>query len=140
MSRAQKLQESLEPLLEQAGWEFRKLTKDDQPYYFVEWAFDNNQWRCLYYGFAARDQGKRDNEKRVPLNELAKGIGICAHRGKFERSDFNEYCTVAKSAGPCGYTVIGRCLELLGVAEYDSDDHCFTLVSPQCASDWMKEE
>ena len=140
MSIALKLQERLEPLLEQAGGEFRKLTKDDEPYYFVEWALDGNQQRCLYYGFAARDASKRDHEKRVPLSELANAIAMCARKGKFERADFDDCCSVAKSAGPCGFAIVGRSMEFLGVAEHDPDGHCFTLISSERAAELLRDE
>lgn len=120
--------------------EFRKLTKEDMPYYFLEWNIAVNQRLCLYYGFSSRDQTKPDNEKRVPLSELVGAINVCATTGQFNRSQFESVCSVAHSAGDCGYTVVGRCMQLLGIAHYNEDGRYFVVTDKTRALELVKED
>jgi len=140
MSLSRRLQAELEPELKRANWEFKKLTKDEIPYYFVHYDLDDNFQLCLYYGIEARRVDGRDNVKRVPLSELANAITVCAQTGRFDRVIFEDCCSVARSAGQCGFAVVGRCMELLGVAEYVGEEHQFRLVSAMRAKGLLQEE
>ena len=96
--------------------EFRKLEKGE-PYHFDRWEKDSDGRPCLYYWFNSRDRNKR-NVKRVPVFEFCAVLDHIRQNGAFTRSDYQELCPVAQSAGPCGYAVIGRLLEALGAAQY----------------------
>ena len=87
------------------------------PYHFASWNNDNRNVLCLYYWFW--DKGKAyKNKKRVPLTEIVAAAKQYRVQGKFDRVIFNTHCPVAASDGPCGFAVIGRCLEFLGIAKY----------------------
>jgi hypothetical protein len=139
MSRARQLQLALDPVIHAAGGEFTKLSKVDDPYYFVAWDIDDNGRLCLYYGITARAPEARDNVKRVPLSEIANAITICRSKRRFDRSDFEAVCSVAAAAGPCGFAVVGRCMELLSIAFYDIDEHVFALSNPDRATELLQD-
>jgi hypothetical protein len=104
--------------------EFRKLS-EGEPYRFDSWQPDSEGRPCLYYTFSSRD-GRRTNRKRVPILEIAAALGHLRRTGHLRRSEFPDVCRVAESDGPCGFAVVGRTLEALGVARYERADFCLT--------------
>jgi len=106
---------------------FDKLREKGEPYRFERWDVDTNGKLCMYYSFASRG-GDRRNEKRIPLPELVAALDVLARTGALTRPVFKATCPVAQSAGPCGFAVAGRCLELLGVANYAGSRFGFRLV------------
>jgi hypothetical protein len=104
--------------------EFNKLT-EGEPYRFDSWRADREGRPCLYYSFNSRD-GCRTNRKRVPILEIAAALGHLRRTGRLRRSEFPDVCPIAESAGPCGFAVVGRTLEALGVARYGRADFCLT--------------
>jgi len=95
---------------------FNKLTGGD-PYYFGKWDCDRYGDFCLYYWFWNKSKTKK-NIKRVPVSEIEASVRILLQNGNFGREDFSENCPISESAGPCGFSVIGRILEYLEVASY----------------------
>ena len=95
---------------------FNKLTGGD-PYYFDKWASDKYGVLCLYYWFWDKSKTK-PNKKRVPVSEIEATVRILLQNGNFSREDFRENCPISESGGSCGFAVIGRILEYLGVASY----------------------
>lgn len=90
---------------------FPKLQGGD-PYYFLD-------WKKGYFRYWFWNSGKTyENIKRVPLAELEAAARECLARGIFDRDTFRTHCPVSASDGPCGFAVIGRCLEFLGIAKY----------------------
>ena len=106
----------LRDMVPQKVAEFRKLEKGE-PYHFDRWEQDIKGRPCLYYWFGSRD-GLRRNVKRVPIAEFCAAFDHIGRTGTFTRVDYKQLCRVAQSDGACGYTVIGRLLENLGVARY----------------------
>ena len=103
-------------LIPQKYRQFDKLT-GGKPYYFHAWKKDRQRRLCLYYWFWDRT-GRRRNTKRVPLVEIEAAAKQFSSQGLFDRNIFHKYCHVSRSDGPCGFAVIGRCLEFLGIAIY----------------------
>ncbi len=95
---------------------FPKLTTGE-PYRFERWAGDDRDILCLYYWFSPRD-GLRRNVKRVPVPEILAALGHLRRTGTLDRAAFQKLCPVSESDGPCGFAVLGRTLEALGVAHY----------------------
>ncbi|MFH1141478.1 MAG: hypothetical protein V1724_07460, partial [Chloroflexota bacterium] len=86
-------------------------TKGGQPYHFVRWG-DNGD--VLQYNFLLKD-GKLQS-KKVFVHELREALTAAIDTGNFSPAVFMETCQKTKGRGRCGYAVMGRCLELLGVA------------------------
>ena len=86
-------------------------------YHFFSWDKDRRGALCLYYWFWDRNKAYK-NTKRIPLSEIVTTAQICLAGGTFDRHTFQKRCPVAASDGPCGFAVIGRCLEFLGIAKY----------------------
>lgn len=106
---------------------FAKLKEEGEPYKFERFALDRYGRDCIYYGFHLRDG--RSVKRRVPLDELVAALKVLSSSGSLSRQDFRRICPVAESAGPSGYAVAGRILELLGVAQYDGHGQGFRLVN-----------
>jgi hypothetical protein len=104
--------------------EFKKLTKGE-PYRFKGWQADREGRPCLYYTFSSRD-GRSTNTKRVPTAEIATALAHLRKCGHLCASEFEESCPVAKRDGQCGFAVVGRILEALGVARYERAHFCLT--------------
>jgi hypothetical protein len=99
---------------------FAKLRGRGEPYRFDKWKHDDHGQLCLYYTFDS-------HQKRVPLDEFVVAIRSCVQNGVLTRDAFRRECVIAESAGPCGFAVTGRCLELLGVARYEAHGLGFRL-------------
>jgi putative transcriptional regulator len=95
---------------------FAKL-RHGEPYHFGSWKNDNADTPCLYYWFMARN-GVTKNDKRVPVSEIGSALQRLRDAGVLSREMFAKVCPVAESAGPCGFAVVGRIFEALGVAVY----------------------
>jgi hypothetical protein len=95
---------------------FAKL-KRGEPYHFERWKKDRYGTACMYYWFIARD-GVNKNRKRVPVTEIHTALCQLQNGGHLNRETFKIVCPVSESAGPCGFTVVGRILEALQVAVY----------------------
>ncbi len=95
---------------------FDKLESED-PYYFDSWGIDKYGNECLYYWFYSRNKSKK-NQKRVVVSEVDNLLRNSINKTIITKSDFEKYCPTTLSAGPCGYAVIVRLLEYLGIAQY----------------------
>ena len=97
--------------------EFKKLSCQGDPYRFERWDTDRAGSLCLYYSFESRD-GSRRNVKRIPIREIEAAYLYLRNSRSFDRSAFKRLCPVSEAGGPCGYAVVGRLLEALGVGRY----------------------
>jgi hypothetical protein len=138
MSAAENIKRELDMCFAQGKRTFAKLRKNIMPYRFDDWGTDEYSYVCLYYFIGARKPEKRDNKKRVPLDELVAALSECLDNGVLTREAFEERCPIAQSAGGCGFAVTGRCLELLGVARYGGQGKGFVLTDKARASDLLK--
>jgi hypothetical protein len=118
------LESVLEELFPGKLSEFKKLT-GGEPYRFDSWQTDTGGRPCLYYAFSSRD-GRRTNTKRASIPEIAAALEHLRRTGHLRRSEFPDVCPVAQSAGPCGFAVVGRVLEALGVARYVRGAFCLS--------------
>ncbi len=123
---AEMLEPTLHSLIPEQVREFAKLIRGE-PYHFDRWQDDRYGLECLYYWFMSKDRTKK-NEKRVPLREFRPALQQLRSTGFLTRETFEKVCPVAKSAGPCGFAVIGRTFEALRVAAY-SGSHGFRLIN-----------
>ena|ERR1700730_9070279 len=96
--------------------EFPKL-EAGEPYHFDHWADDRSGSTCLYYWFTSHDGVKRNN-KRVLVSEVHAALQHLLSAGVFDRNSFRTCCPRSESSGRCGFVVVGRVLEALGVATY----------------------
>jgi hypothetical protein len=96
---------------------FPKL-QHGEPYHFDSWSHDRNGMLCLYYWF----DGVKQHKKRIPVSEITAAVQRLRDDRAIKRDTFKEVCPVAESAGPCGFTVVGRIFEALGVAVYSQRD------------------
>lgn len=110
---------------------FAKL-EGGPPYRFERWDQDRAGVDCLYYAFASRD-GDRQYRKRVPVREVRAALRLLATAGVLNREVFVKACPVTESAGPCGFAVVGRILEYLGVAAYRGREEGLALTNPSRA-------
>jgi hypothetical protein len=115
--------------------EFEKLEAGD-PYYFDRWDNDRDGVPCLYYWFRSRD-GSGRNVKRVPAHEILRVLRQIHARGSLIRSAFKSLCPVPDNAGPCGFAVVGRIVEALGVARYSGRKQGFTITNQARARDLL---
>jgi hypothetical protein len=96
---------------------FKKLERGGKPYEFDRWDEDQEGRECMYYKF--RDKtGAKWNMKRVLLSEFERVVALTRTKGSLTRKMFEANCPVTDGDGPCGYAVVGRCLEILGIAVY----------------------
>jgi len=86
-----------------------------EPYRFHKWEYDREGRFCLYYVVTG---GKKEYTKRIPIEELEAAVVKLLETCKFNREDFRELCPIASRDGECGFTVIGRILEVLYGAKY----------------------
>lgn len=107
---------------------FAKL-EDGDPYRFERWGRDRAGTECLYYAFPSRD-GRRQHVKRVPVQEVRAALGLLVRTGVLNREGFVGACPISESAGPCGFAVVGRMLQHLGVAAYLGRGQGFGLTNP----------
>ncbi|MGB8112987.1 MAG: hypothetical protein WCF22_04410, partial [Candidatus Sulfotelmatobacter sp.] len=103
--------------------EFAKL-EAGQPYYFDHWANDRYDSPSLYYWFDSND-GAKLRHKRVVISEIHKAFQHHMYTGKFDRKSFRSCCPQSDSSGHCGFVVVGRIFEALGVAEYSGRENGF---------------
>ena len=137
MTPEQRTKQELQAIFDRGDITFRKLTKGDKPYKFTCWADDEHGQHCLYYQFEAGGDEQPDHKKRVPLHELYMALRECASGTPLSRNRFKQICTVAQSAGPCGFAVAGRCLEKLGVARFDEVEREFVIIDKRRAQELL---
>jgi hypothetical protein len=113
----------LRDLIPKTASDFSKLGAGE-PYHFDRWADDRSGSTCLYYWFYSHDGGKRNN-KRVVVSEIQQAFQNLMDTGSFDRDAFRRLCPVSELSGPCGFVVVGRILEALGVAVYSGRDKGF---------------
>jgi len=113
----------LRDLIPKTVSQFPKL-EIGEPYHFDRWADDRSGSTCLYYWFYAHDGGKRNN-KRVVVSEIQQAFQHLMDTGSFHRDAFRRFCPVSESSGPCGFVVVGRIFEALGVAVYSGREKGF---------------
>jgi|ERR1051326_1522443 hypothetical protein len=106
--------------------QFQKLDHGE-PYHYDRWGKDAIGHVCLYYWFSSND-GRTRNVKRVPVNEVGAALNHILLSGRFGRQDFRQICPLSNSDGPCGFAVVGRLLESLGVAQYVGRNQGFVLL------------
>jgi len=116
---------------------FPKLEAGD-PYHFDHWAEDSAGAACIYYWFTSRDGNKR-NQKRVPVSEVRAALQHLRATGALDRGSFRTRCPISHKSGPCGFAIVGRILEALGVARYSGRDVGFTLTDPVKALSLLEE-
>lgn len=115
------LSASLRSLIPEHVRAFDKLTDGREPYHFEKWetTIDGD---VLHYWFS----GKTLYHKVVHIQELEAALRRAVVTRNFSRDIFNESCPKTKYGeqrkkerlgGDCGYAVMGRCLEELGVAK-----------------------
>ena len=110
---------------------FEKLTPDREPYHFDRWADG-----AFYYRVSRQANGVW-NKKRVKVSEIRPALGRLRRSGQFTRSDFQEFCPVTRSDGDCGFCVVVRILELLGVAKFSGRGLGIRLVDRQRADNLL---
>ena len=71
----------------------------------------------MYYWF----QGAEKHTKRLPESEIRAGLRQLRDTGWLSRERFGDVCPTAKSNGECGFAVLGRIFEALGVAVYSGN-------------------
>ncbi len=119
--------QALQALFNTGNITFSKLLDEGAPYRFSRLGADTNGVVCVYYTFPSRD-GKKLNEKRVPLSELVSAVEVTLKKGKFIREDFKKACPISASDGQCGFAVTGRILEFLRICKYAGRGNGFDLV------------
>lgn len=113
------LKSELQRIIPSRAPTFDKLRRKGSPYRFREWANDREGHFCLRYEFELRDNLRRD-VKRVPFTEMCQALLYLRSHGKLDRQQaYPECCPVADSDGSCGFAVLGRIFEALGVARYE---------------------
>jgi hypothetical protein len=58
----------------------------------------------------------KKHTKRLPPSEIRAGLRQLRDIGWLGRETFREICPTAKSDGECGFAVLGRIFEALGIA------------------------
>jgi hypothetical protein len=106
--------------------DFAKLVAGE-PYRFDGWEDDRSGSACLYYSFSSRSPDKL-NRKRVVISELHTAFQHLRNTGAFDRKSFERLCPTSRSAGSCGFAVMGRVFEALGVARFFDREHRFLLI------------
>ena len=85
-------------------FEFKKLTKDIDPYYFYEWKGDKNNLVLRYFFY---NQGKtKVYRKRVFISELESLLETSVVDGIIFKRNFNSICLRTKKDGDCGFAVM----------------------------------
>jgi hypothetical protein len=102
------LEPTLHKLIPKEMSTFAKLRRKE-PYHFDRW--ENGS---LYYWF----EGVKRHTKRLPKSEIRAGLRQLRDVGWLSRETFRETCPTAKSDGECGFAVLGRIFEALGIAVY----------------------
>lgn len=102
------------------GMEFKKFTKNGDPYRCSKWQLDRNDFLCMYYTFSS-------HEKRIPLSEIEKCVHHFKQRKELTTKDFSEFCPIAIRSGGCAFAVIGGILEKFFGAEYKGHGRGFRM-------------
>ena len=110
------LESTLHRLIPKEVNTFAKLRRGE-PYQFHRWENDRSGSLCLYYRF----QGVEKHTKRLPESEIRAGLRQLRDIGWLSRETFGDVCPTAKSDGECGFAVLGRIFEALGVAVYSGN-------------------
>ena len=131
------LEQRLREIIPKPNSTFPKLESGD-PYHFDHWRADSKGEMCLYYWFWNKNRTKK-NKKRVVISEVEKLIRNCLTRGQITRDDFRIYCSISESAGPCGFAVMGRMLEYLGIAQYLGWGRGFEIINGDLAQSLVKQ-
>ncbi len=111
------LEPRLRRMIPQVVDSFRKLAGGSSPYRFAGWGQDGSGRSFLRYSFPSRN-GEVVHRKRVWVREIEAALRTLANQGTLSRDQFCARCPRTASDGPCGFTVVGRILEQLGVAAY----------------------
>ncbi len=118
---------------------FPKLTGGGPPYRFERWDRDRDGLTIMRYSFPSRD-GESVNGKRVWAREIQRALASLIRAGALNRHSFEEHCPRTSSDGGCGFAVIGRILERLGVAAYEGGQEGFRLVNPARANRLLRRQ
>lgn len=108
--------------------EFPKLEMG-HPYRFEHWSDDRSGTSSMYYWFDSHD-GTAQHHKRLVVSEIHAALEHLLATGAFNRNAFRAHCPVSESSGPCGFVVVGRVLEALGVATYSGREKGFVKFTP----------
>jgi len=75
---------------------FQKLQPRKNPSEFDKWDYDKYHNECLYYWV---DGNAKNNNKRIPIDEIIKADKHYRNHNAFYRSDYERLCPVGDSAG-----------------------------------------
>jgi hypothetical protein len=123
------LESTLHRLIPNEVSTFAKL-RHGKPYHFDRW--ENG---CLYYWF----EGVTKHTKRLPKSEIRSALRQLRDTGWIHQKTFGEICRTARSDGPCGFAVLGRIFEAMGVAVY-SGNAGFKLTNADEATKLLEEK
>ena len=109
------LERSVKQVIPSSLDQFAKLTSGRDPYYFKRWDRSGSDV-VLRYWFWNKTRTEK-NAKRVFVHELAELLRQGLSKGGFSRADYDCCCPRTLSDGSCGYVVMARILEHLGVVQ-----------------------
>jgi hypothetical protein len=112
------MEDVLRRLIPQQYSTFAKLTNRGEagPYRFDRWDKDETG-AILRYWFWSKDR-TRKHRKSVSVTEMQRALAQSIGSESFSRCIYEKACPKSFRSQPCGFAVMGRCLEFLGVAEY----------------------
>ena len=109
------LERSLKQVIPSSLDQFAKLTAGRDPYYFKAWDKSGPDV-VLRYWFWNRAKTKK-NAKRVFVREIRTLLREAMDKGEFGRTEFRRCCPKTLADGACGYVIMARILEHLGVVQ-----------------------
>lgn len=93
---------------------FEKLRKGSEPYCLKE---VNVKEKFIRYKFPSRD-GSKMNVKRCFIDELAELLNCTQYQNIITKTDFIKNCPKTNHYGSCGWAVMVRMIEKLGLGTY----------------------
>jgi len=126
------LEQRLREIIPNPNSTFRELEKEEICS-FDRWDTDKKNRVCLYYVVGNK------NKKRVVISEIEELIRNCLTRGQINRKDFEVYCHTSNSDGACGFAVMGRMLEYLGIAQYLGWGRGFEIIDVDLARSLIRQ-
>jgi hypothetical protein len=127
-NRTSRFSQQLQQLIPTAKAQFAKL-ETGPPYHFEKWADDRSGDSCLYYWFDPKD-GSKQNHKRLIISEIESAHAHLLSADEFDRQTYRAICPKSARSGPCGFVVMGRIFEALGLARYCGREDGFIRIRP----------
>lgn len=93
---------------------FEKLNNGTLPYSLKE---INKIEHYIRYEFLSRD-GSKMNVKRCFIDELIDLLNKTINKNEISKTDFIKFCPKTNSDGSCGWAVMVRIIEKLGIGKY----------------------